>query len=205
MKLTVHLFGMLLALVLLNVALVAQTVKINELYSRGVPGDLDWIEVYNPSSSPLDISGYKIYDNGGQAGSKPKKEFPAGSIIPAMGFLVIVVDDDAESGFGLSSGGDEVWLEDPSGTVIDYIAIPAMETTQSYGRYPDGTENWQLLNTITRGTANMPACGSLTVAAGPSRTSGPRAPMPRPGCSFRIPRPAAGCMRCPSSTTSATR
>ncbi|HRZ22305.1 MAG TPA: hypothetical protein P5184_11590, partial [Bacteroidales bacterium] len=60
-----------------------------------------------------------------------------------------------EAGFGLSSGGDEVWLENAEGTVIDYVAIPAMETTQSYGRLPDGTDNWQLLNTITKGTANQ--------------------------------------------------
>ncbi len=131
-------------------------VVMNELYSRGVTEDPDWVEIYNDSPVEFDISGYKIYDTGGQAGTKPKKEFPAGSIVPAMGWLVIVVDDDDPSGFGLSSGGDEVWLEDLSGTVIDYIAIPTMETTQSYGRYPDGTENWQLLNTITRGTANMP-------------------------------------------------
>ncbi|MBP6979085.1 MAG: lamin tail domain-containing protein [Bacteroidales bacterium] len=131
-------------------------VVMNELYSRGVTGDPDWVEIYNASPVELDISGYKIYDPGGQSGSKPKKEFPAGSIVPAMGWLVIVVDDDDPSGFGLSSGGDEVWLEDTSGTVIDYIAIPAMETTQSYGRLPDGSDTWQLLNTITRGTANMP-------------------------------------------------
>ena len=138
-----------------NSNLVPSLVLLNELYSRGVPTDPDWVEIYNASSAEIDISGYKIYDPGGQAGTKPKKEFPTGSVIPALGWLVIVVDTDDESGFGLSSGGDEVWLENVEGTVIDYIAIPAMETTQSYGRLPDGSENWQLLNTITKGTANQ--------------------------------------------------
>lgn len=135
----------------------ATDVVMNELYSRGIETDPDWIEVYNRGSAEADISGYKIYDSGGQAGTKPKKEFPAGTVIPVGGFVVIVVDDADPSGFGLSSGGETVWFEDASGNIIDTIAFPAMEETQSYGRYPDGTDNWQLLNTITKGAANSNA------------------------------------------------
>ncbi len=96
-------------------------VKINEVYSRGNVGNEDWIEIFNPSSAPKDISGYKIYDSGGQAGSKPKKEFPQGTIIPAGGILVIVVDDTLDSGFGLSSSGETVWLENAASSIIDSI------------------------------------------------------------------------------------
>ena len=92
-------------------------VVINELYSRGTAVELDWIEIYNPSGTSVDITGYKIYDSGGFNGTKPKKEFPAGSVIPTNGFLVIVVDDTSASGFGLSSGGEKVWFENASGTV----------------------------------------------------------------------------------------
>ena len=49
-----------------------------------------------------------------KAGTKPKKEIPSGTIIPAGGFFVIVVDDTLDSGFGLSSSGETVWLEDAS-------------------------------------------------------------------------------------------
>jgi hypothetical protein len=130
-------------------------IKMNEIYSRGTTADPDWIEIFNSSNSVIDISGYKIYDNGGQAGTKPKKEFPTGSIVPANGFLVIVTDDTSASGFGLSSGGEEIWLEDVSGTVIDNVVFAAMDLTQSYGRYPDGSPNWQLLNVITKGNPNL--------------------------------------------------
>lgn len=129
-------------------------VLMNETYSRGTTEDPDWIEIYNDSEVDVDLTGYKIYDAGGYSGTKPKKEFPAGTIIPSKGFYVIVVDDADASGFGLSSGGDEVWFEKADGTVIDHVVIPAMEVTQSYGRQPDGSENWTLLNTITRGTSN---------------------------------------------------
>jgi len=130
-------------------------ILMNEIFSRGTDEDPDWIEVYNLSAAPIDISGYKIYDGGGQSGSKPKKEFPAGTVIPANGFVVIVTDDADPSGFGLSSGGEEVWLEDASGVVIDDVVFPAMaEVTYSYGRQPNGTANFFIFTEITKGTSN---------------------------------------------------
>jgi hypothetical protein len=132
----------------------APLILMNEIYSRGTIEAPDWVEIYNGSENPADISGYKIYDAGGQSGGKLKMEFPTGSVIPGHGFIVIVVDDGTESGFGISSGGDEIWFENTTGNVIDNIACPAMETTQSFGRVPDGGATWQLLNEITRGTAN---------------------------------------------------
>lgn len=137
------------------------SIVMNEIYSRGVAGNLDWIEIYNSVSAPVNISRYKIYDNGGQAGTKPKKPFPAGTIIPSKGFYVIITDTASFtgdlSGFGLSSGGETVWLEDTvTATLADSVAFAAMTETQTYGRYPDGGA-WRLLSPITRGTSNNTA------------------------------------------------
>ncbi|MBI5726292.1 MAG: lamin tail domain-containing protein, partial [Ignavibacteriales bacterium] len=132
----------------------AQTLVMNEIYSRGVTTDPDWIELYNPFSTPLDITGYKIYDSGGQTGTKPKHTAPAGSVIPANGYMVVVVDVSDSSGFGLSSGGETVWLENATGTVIDMIAFPALGIDTSYGRKPDGSTTWQKLSPLTKGTSN---------------------------------------------------
>ena len=79
---------------------------------------------------------------------------PAGSLITANGFFVIITDDTTESGFGLSSNGEEVWLEDVSGFVIDDVIFSAMADTQSYCRIPDGNSNWQLTDYITKGFEN---------------------------------------------------
>ena len=46
------------------------TVKLNEVYSRGTVGNEDWIEIYNPSTDQIDLSGYKIYDSGGLGRNK---------------------------------------------------------------------------------------------------------------------------------------
>lgn len=131
-------------------------IKINEIYSRGVTTDPDWIEIYNASSFPVTLAGYKIYDTGGQSGSKPKMVIPAGTTIPAKGYFVIVTDIVTTidpSGFGLSSAGEEVWLEDASGKVIDDVTFLAMDVTQTYSRIPDGG-TWGLTSSITKGTAN---------------------------------------------------
>lgn len=132
-------------------------VVINEAFSRGVPNNLDFVEIFNPSNVAVSLSGYKIYDGGGKAGTKPKMQFPANASAPARGFYVIVVDDTTAAGFGLGSGGDEVWLENSSGTQLDYVKIPAMPVeTTSYCRMPDGSATWQIANTVTRGTSNKP-------------------------------------------------
>jgi hypothetical protein len=133
-------------------------IKMNEIYSRGVAGNLDWIELYNPSNVAINISGYKIYDLGGQGATKPKKLIPAGTSIPAYGFYVVITDTNTNAttldGFGLSSTGEQVWLEKADSTLIDNVTFLAMDVTQTYGRYPDGASTWQLLSTITRGAAN---------------------------------------------------
>lgn len=140
----------------------------NEIYSRGTTENPDWIEIYNPRNNSLSLAGYKIYDEGGYTGSKPKKEFPADAVVPAKGWYVIVVDDGEPSGFGLSSTGETVWLENPEGQIIDSIQFPALGITQSYGRYPDGSSSWQVLYVVTRGAANdntipPPPAGNLTM------------------------------------------
>ncbi len=147
----------LLALLLVASGVYAQTtVRMNEIYSRGggtVHPDPDWIELYNPANTSVDISGYKIYDSGGQGGTKAKKEIPANTTIPAKGFYVVTTDGSGASDFGLSSSGEQVWLENNSGTVIDNVTFPTMSETQTYGREYYGT-TWALQNTMTKNLSN---------------------------------------------------
>ena len=154
-----------LAVVLLLCGAVAigysqSSVKMNEIFTRGTAGNLDWIEIYNGASTQIDISGYKIYDNGGQGGTKPKKAIPAGTILAAKGFTVVIVDTNSSAsvldGFGLSSGGETVWLENTTGTIIDSVVIPALGVDTSWARKPDGSTNFVKLTPMTRGTNNEP-------------------------------------------------
>ncbi len=136
------------------------SVKMNEVFTRGTAGNLDWIEIYNGAATQLDVSGYKIYDTGGQGGTKTKKALPAGTIVPPKGFYVVITDTNTSAsivdGFGLSSGGETVWLENASGTVIDSVVIPALGLDTSWARKPDGSTNFVKLSPMTRGTNNEP-------------------------------------------------
>ncbi len=131
----------------------------NEVYSQGVAGNLDWVEIYNSSSTQIDISGYKIYDSGAKSGTKSKKLFPSNTVILAKGFKVIIVDTATfvsdTSGFGISSSGETVWLENAAGSLIDTIAIPALGKDTSYARVPDGSTLWAKTIPVTKGTSNI--------------------------------------------------
>ena len=128
-------------------------IKMNEIYSRGTDDAPDWIELYNTADSAVDISNYKIYDSGGKNGTKDKKGFDSGTIIPSYGFYVVTTDGSEAADFGLSNNGEEVWLEDENGNVIEDITFPTLASGESYGRMPDGGD-WTVLTSQTKGSTN---------------------------------------------------
>lgn len=64
----------------------------------------DWIELYNNEEFPVDLSGYFLTDDPDTPNSLPLE----GLQIPAEGYLVITLDEDAP--FRLSSSGESVYL-----------------------------------------------------------------------------------------------
>ena len=55
----------------------------------------------------------------------------------------------------LSGSGEQIGLFAPNGTtVIDSLTFGEQTTDVSYGRYPDGSDNWQTFTTPTPGTSN---------------------------------------------------
>jgi hypothetical protein len=161
MKRSVLLLAILVLLCAATVISYGQSsVKMNEIFTRGAAGNRDWIEIYNGAPTQLDISGYLIYDEGGKNGSKPKKAVPAGTMVEAKGFYVVITDTATSAsiadGFGLSSTGETVWLENATGTIIDSVVIPALGVDTSWARKPDGSTNFVKLAPMTRGSNNEP-------------------------------------------------
>ncbi len=125
----------------------AQHLFLNEVVSTGDP---DWIEIYNSTGDDIDISGYFLYDGGS---SDNKSVFPAGTIVPAGGFLAWDCDD-VQTNFKLSSGGEDIFLENHDEELLDSIVFPAMNEGESYARIPDGGV-WSVSSNPTKGSSNQ--------------------------------------------------
>lgn len=151
-------------LCILPLDLIAQsTVQINEFMASNVNtindpdfGETgDWIELYNPTATPIDLTGYGLTDDLTDAS---KWVIPAGTSIPANGYLLIWADD-ANSGlhtnFKLSSSGEAVGLFAPDGTPVDAVIYETQQTDVSFGRLSDGQDVWRYLNNPTPGSANQ--------------------------------------------------
>jgi hypothetical protein len=128
---------------------------INEVASNNGDPNPDWMEIYNPGDAEVDISGFGVYD-------KPAAIYtiPAGTKIAAKGYFVIVCDvalagTDASkyAAFGISSGGESVFLVDATKAIIDQVDVPAMPVGISYARIPDGGDVFANANP-TKGAEN---------------------------------------------------
>ncbi len=122
----------------------------------------DWIELYNPTDSVIDISGYYFSDD---TENPFRWQFPENTMIHPNDFLLIYAsgkDYIAENGeihtnFNLSRTGEPLILTAPDGiTLIDQTIPIALPRNISYGRYLDGSDNWVFFdrNNITPTSSN---------------------------------------------------
>ncbi len=152
-----------------QVGYVAPTLYINEFmasndanYYDPVTNDYpDWIEIYNPSSKPVDIGGMYITDDLTDltAWQIPTTK-PDSTTIAAGGFILLLADKKPEAGIlhvnlKLSGKGEQIGLIAPNGTtIIDSLTYTKQIADTSYGRFPDGSDNWQQFPNPTPGASN---------------------------------------------------
>jgi len=117
----------------------------------------DWIELYNETASAIDIGGWTMTDN---LATPDKWTVPAGTTVPAAGFLLIWCDSLDEVGLGihtnfkLGSGGEQIGLYNASAAPVDTLTYGEQTTDVSSGRTPDGSDNWANFATPTPGASN---------------------------------------------------
>ncbi len=146
-----------------------ESIVINEFLSSNSnvnpdgEGDYDdWFELYNPNDEAVDLSGYYLTDDFDEPG---KFIIADGTIIQPGRFLLFWADGEPEEGerhcnFKLSADGEEIGLFDPDGILINEISFGAQTTDISYGRSPDGSNNWELFGDCEEcldGSAPTPA------------------------------------------------
>ena len=135
-------------------------------------GDFDdWIELHNPTTTMVDISGYYLTDD---PSNTTKWAIPAGTTMTAGSYLLIWADGEPQEGplhtnFGLSSNGESLALYMPDGlTAVDAHVFGVQVADISEGRFPLPTDVFRGLLTPTPGTVNDPSCGSTAFIEGPA-------------------------------------
>ena len=117
-------------------------IVINELLTATVPPEVDRIELFNPTASPVNVGGWFMTDDH----SAPAKfRIPDNTIIPAGGFVVFTEAQfnsvpGSPTSFSLSSQGESVYLfsADADGNLTGYshgVAFDAAPPGISFGRY----------------------------------------------------------------------
>jgi len=151
-------------------------IVISEVQITAGPGatDHDFVEFYNPTSSPFDLNGHRLVK---RTGSSPNdttmKSWTSSAIIPAHGFYLWASSDD---GYGVSIGADESTAANiaPSnsialrfgaediGTIIDALSWNSASQSLKEGTEfsPDPTANQSMeRKALSSSTASSMAVG----------------------------------------------
>ena len=144
-----------------NSAPPAATVVLNEVMAENLSAVNhggtypDWIELRNPSGTPVNLAGWSLTDDG----FVQKFVFPNGTMIDAGGYLVVWCDavtnvtPGLHTGFSLGRNGDDVFLHDASFNRVDAISFGPQVADYSIGRVGGA---W-MLTTPTTNAVNVAA------------------------------------------------
>jgi len=125
-----------------------RSVVINEVLAHSEnTGVSPFVELYNHSTNAVDLSGCILTDNAGVN----QYVMPSGTAIGAGGFLYF----NTSLGFTLNPAGDTIYFIKPDGSrVLDAVQFEGQGNGVSYGRWPDGANDFYPLQSLTPGTNN---------------------------------------------------
>ena len=129
----------------------------------------DFAEVINTGSADVDVSGYGATDSNDDGSPRAASvvRFPAGTVVRAGGYLVVMFESNCPAGAtypcfrceaGISQGsGENIHLVNAQNAAVRTVAYPAngAPSGRSLGRIPNGTGTF--VSTVrTLGAANSP-------------------------------------------------
>ncbi|MBL7028560.1 MAG: CotH kinase family protein [Candidatus Marinimicrobia bacterium] len=118
----------------------------------------DWLEIFNPSPSPVYLGGMYLTDD---PSNLTKWMFPFGGVVLGSGgHLLVWCDEDQEQAdlhcnFKLSRHGEFIALVDTDGlSIVDAVNFGPQQLDVSYGRLPDGGDQWTSFDSPSPGSTN---------------------------------------------------
>ena len=145
-------------------------------------GYSDWIELHNPTDTPVPLLGYTLTDDP----TEPTKwALPVATLAPGA-FLVVwasgldqVTPEGWHTSFRLNRAGDYVGLFAPGGLVVDEVTFEVQEADVSLGRLRTVSNQWMAFPIPTPGAPNstaptaVPAAPALVVTPTSGLFAGP--------------------------------
>jgi hypothetical protein len=139
-----------------------QAVKVNEVMAKNLTTWMDnfgeyedWVEIYNPLGTAVNLSGYYFTDNPEIRNKwQIPGTFPDSVTVPAHGWRLFFCDADLNQGvlhnnFSLSNSGEYVGLFGPDGfSLVDEVQWTFMGADTTYGRLYDGDAQWVQFTTF---------------------------------------------------------
>ncbi len=117
----------------------------------------DWIELYNNGNTTVNLLDYSLSDKNDELN---KWKFPNIEIAPGNFLLIfasgknILNTNELHTNFKISSSGEQLFLSNNLGQVLDQIEPIELLENQSYGRSPDGSDNFLSLIFTTPNSSN---------------------------------------------------
>jgi hypothetical protein len=126
-----------------------RNVVINEILPHSEnPAVPQFIELYNHSTNSVDVSGCILTDDP----TTNKFVIPSGTVMGPAGFVSFT---QSQFGFTLNGAGETLYFIQSDGSrVLDAVQFGAQADGVSYGRWPDGANDFYAFTTNTPGTNN---------------------------------------------------
>ena len=127
----------------------------------------DWLELYNPSSAPVDLTGCALSDDDV---NQRKWVLPPLTLGPGEYRVIFASGKDRREGealhtnFKLSTSGEKLRLYDPEGNVMSWVEYDSLPKETSLSRLDDGTLTTELRPTPGYENTEAGARAALTLA-----------------------------------------
>jgi hypothetical protein len=117
-----------------------KSISLNELYIDPVSPQTDandeWVEIYNPHTVNVDISGYTLFTG---TNFSYKYTFPAGSAISAGGYIAV---SSGATPLSLSNGGGAAKIVSPDAQIFDAVTYTEAPAGQAWAKNSSGAWEW---------------------------------------------------------------
>lgn len=133
----------------------------------------DWVELFNAGATAANIGGWGLTDDEAEL---QKWKFPAGTSIPAGGYLLVwcskrneVAQGHYHTNFSLTQtkGSDKIVLSQPGGAISDAVEVVKTQVHQSWCRSTNGATTWKICVEPTPGESNNGSVQFVRFAARP--------------------------------------